>query len=87
MRIHLCSRHVAVIALLGLLLSSPLPAQNFRSAQPSERIEYWQQRLQQIDVRLVQTEPLGSVKVLFLGDSITDFWTMDANPWFRAQGH
>lgn len=85
MRIHLCCRPVAVIALLGLLLSSPLPAQNFRSAQPAERIEYWQKRLQQIDARLARTEPLDSVRVLFLGDSITDFWTMDANPWFPGK--
>ena len=60
-------------------------AAGYRSTQPAQRIEYWQKRLNQISARLAQPESLAPVKLLFLGDSITDFWTLAENPWFPGK--
>jgi lysophospholipase L1-like esterase len=57
----------------------------FNSTRPTERIEYWQKRLNQISARLAQPDTLAPVKLVFLGDSITDFWTMADNPWFPGK--
>jgi lysophospholipase L1-like esterase len=57
-------------------------AVDFNSTRPSERIEYWQKRLGEISTRMEQPDSLADVRLLFLGDSITDFWTMGDNPWF-----
>lgn len=57
----------------------------FASTQPTARIEYWQQRLNDIDSRLSNPQTLAPVRLLFLGDSITDFWTMGENPWFPGK--
>lgn len=54
----------------------------FNSTRPTPRIEYWQRRLADIETRLEAPESLEAVKLVFLGDSITDFWTMGENPWF-----
>jgi lysophospholipase L1-like esterase len=73
--------------ILALLLGSFVGAANaqapggFASTQPTARIEYWQQRLNDIDNRLSDPQTLAPVRLLFLGDSITDFWTMGENPW------
>jgi lysophospholipase L1-like esterase len=72
----------------GLLLAAAAIAQTpseFHSTRPTERIEYWQKRLNEISARLAQPDSLAAVKLLFLGDSITDFWTMADNPWFPGQ--
>jgi lysophospholipase L1-like esterase len=73
---------------LGLLLAGGVQSQppaSFNSTRPTQRIEYWQKRLNQINERLAQPDSLAAVKLLFLGDSITDFWTMDNNPWFPGK--
>ena len=57
-------------------------ADSFNSTRPTPRIEYWQRRLADIETRLEAPESLEAVKLVFLGDSITDFWTMGENPWF-----
>lgn len=57
----------------------------FNSTRPTERVEYWQKRLNQISARLAQPDSLAPVKLVFLGDSITDFWTMADNPWFPGK--
>ncbi len=70
----------------GLVLpAAPAMAQTpagFNSTRPTVRIEYWQKRLNEISARLDQPDSLADVRLLFLGDSITDFWTMGDNPWF-----
>lgn len=70
----------------GLVLAgAPAMAQtpaDFNSTRPTVRIEYWQKRLNEITARLERPDSLAEARLLFLGDSITDFWTMAANPWF-----
>lgn len=78
----------ALLVAMALSLASPgapamaQTATGFNSTRPAERIEYWQKRLGEISTRMAQPDSLEDVRLLFLGDSITDFWTMGNNPWF-----
>jgi lysophospholipase L1-like esterase len=53
----------------------------FRSSQPAPRIEYWQQRMITIDRELAARAHVEASRLLFLGDSITDFWLLGKSPW------
>jgi lysophospholipase L1-like esterase len=80
--------HLLATALLLTGLSAPASAQArpaFASTQPNARVEYWQERIQQIDKELLERKDLSSVRLVFLGDSITDFWLMDENLWVKGQ--
>jgi len=81
---------------LGLLLGTgamlPAFAQSeaetparFNSEIPAPRIDYWQKRAAQIDQQLASPQSLAPVRLVFVGDSITDFWHLDANPWFPGK--
>jgi len=80
------ARALLVAMVAGLVApGAPAVAQTaagFNSTRPTERIEYWQKRLGEISTRMEQPDSLEDVRLLFLGDSITDFWTMGDNPWF-----
>lgn len=54
----------------------------FVSAKPKMRQDYWQKRQNTITQFLNSTKDLSDVKLVFIGDSITDFWSIDENPWF-----
>jgi lysophospholipase L1-like esterase len=54
----------------------------FASTRPAARIDYWQQRQAEITTQLSQDKNLDAVRIVFLGDSITDFWHLGDNPWF-----
>jgi lysophospholipase L1-like esterase len=69
----------------GLMGWAKAPTGSFASTRPAVRIEYWQRRLGEITARLQDASSLSSVRLVFLGDSITDFWTMAGNPWFPGQ--
>ncbi|WP_269516330.1 GDSL-type esterase/lipase family protein [Brevundimonas subvibrioides] len=74
-----------VLSLLAASIGSSAFAQTpepFASTRPTARIEYWQQRLNEIEARLSDPASLAPIRLVFLGDSITDFWTMAENPWF-----
>jgi lysophospholipase L1-like esterase len=60
-------------------------ADDFASTKPTQRVEYWQKREADIAVQLRDTEALSKMKLVFLGDSITDFWQLGANPWVTGQ--
>lgn len=60
-------------------------ADDFASTKPMQRVEYWQKREADIAVHLRDTEALSKVKLVFLGDSITDFWQLGDNPWVTGQ--
>lgn len=62
-----------------------LGAVEFASAKPAERVDYWQQRQQEITKELKERKDLAAVRLVFLGDSITDFWHLGDNPWAPNQ--
>jgi lysophospholipase L1-like esterase len=74
-------------AFLALILgfgvaSARAAAPDFVSTRPLQRIDYWQQRQADLTAELKKTQELAAVRLVFLGDSITDFWHLDDNPWF-----
>lgn len=73
-------RLVAALMTAGLLCSSA-SATDFIATKPTPRVEYWQDRYTQIDAAVADVKSLPAVKLLFVGDSITDFWLLDDNPW------
>lgn len=83
-------RQFSLVILFGLgcgltSLAQQTEARTFVSTQPKVRVEYWQRRLAEITSQLQDGRALSSVRLVFLGDSITDFWTMAENPWFPGQ--
>lgn len=77
---------IAALALALLWQAGALPAQaQYRSTQPAQRIDYWQQRQADIEARLADPADLSGVKLVFLGDSITDFWLLGDNPWMPGK--
>lgn len=76
---------VATLACMTLTVGARAqPAEGFISAQPRPRVEYWQERVAQIEDELRNRKDLAAVKLVFIGDSITDFWLMDANLWVKG---
>ncbi|TPW06298.1 MAG: Uncharacterized protein FD125_308 [bacterium] len=76
---------LSLLVAMFAVAASPASAQTaarFNSTRPAERVEYWQKRLNEISARMDRPDSLADVRLLFLGDSITDFWTMGDNPWF-----
>ena len=64
-----------------LIAAAPTPSR-FNSEVPTARVDYWQKRAADIASQLSSKRSLQPVRLLFVGDSITDFWHLDANPWF-----
>ena len=77
-----CSLIVLMIATFGFGVQA---ADDFASTKPTQRVEYWQKREADIAVQLRDAEALSKVKLVFLGDSITDFWQLGDNPWVTGQ--
>lgn len=78
---------MAYLLSLVLALASGVVAlrgTEFESTRATVRVEYWQKRQTEITEYLKDRSDLASVKLVFLGDSITDFWTMGANPWIKG---
>lgn len=70
---------------LALGMAQGIAAQTpgrFQSEMPAPRVDYWQKRAAEIDRQLSAKQSLRGVRIAFVGDSITDFWHLDANPWF-----
>lgn len=75
-------RRLAALA-AALVLAAPAAA-GFVAATPVERVDYWQKRQADIERTLAETPDLSDVRLVFVGDSITDFWLLGENPWFRG---
>jgi lysophospholipase L1-like esterase len=79
---------VALVAVGMLVALSVAPADagavDFVSAQPQARVEYWERRQSEISAATRESRALAPVKLVFLGDSITDFWLLDDNPWVKG---
>jgi lysophospholipase L1-like esterase len=72
------------LALLAVLPFTSAYAE-FAASRPTPRVEYWETRLKQINDTVAHRAVLPQVKLLFVGDSITDFWLLDDNPWVKGQ--
>ena len=80
--------HWPILLFIAALFSGSLSAANtgtFVSESPLRRVEYWQLRAEAINAELENRTALPAVKLVFLGDSITDFWQLGDNPWVRGQ--
>lgn len=77
----LCALAASTSASAITAAPAPARATDFIATHPAVRVEYWQNRYQQIDAELAEVNKLPAVKLLFVGDSITDFWLLDDNPW------
>lgn len=75
----------AVHALIAPLAAQAQTPALFVAERPAARVDYWQKRAADIDRQLATRQSLKPVRLLFIGDSITDFWHLDANPWFPGQ--
>lgn len=70
------------------VMAQPVSAETprrFHSETPAPRIDYWQKRQTEIITQLQSTKDLSAMKLVFIGDSITDFWHFDENPWFKGK--
>lgn len=72
---------LSALALSLGMTASALAATDFVSDRPAPRVEHWQKREQAIDQQLRDAKALAAVKLVFVGDSITDFWLLAEDPW------
>lgn len=80
------ARLLAVMALLACV--QPVCAEaptRFQSETPAPRVDYWQKREAEITSHINSSKDLSDIKLVFIGDSITDFWHFDENPWFKGK--
>jgi len=76
-----------VLAALPTLFAPSAAAGDFASTRPKARVEYWQQRQAEIEASVANGDSLRSVKLVFVGDSITDFWLLGDDPWIPGRLH
>jgi lysophospholipase L1-like esterase len=76
-----------VLIALASLSAARAQASDFASARPTPRVEYWQQRQATIQAEVANAASLRAVKLVFVGDSITDFWLLGDNPWIPGRMH
>lgn len=75
----------AGLALWPLASALAQAPQRFVAETPTARVDYWQVRAADIARQLAAPESLKPIRLVFVGDSITDFWHLDANPWFPGK--
>jgi lysophospholipase L1-like esterase len=81
------SRLPTLLLAAASFLATGAQAADFASTRPTARVEYWQQRQATIQAQLDDTRALRAVKLVFVGDSITDFWLLADNPWIPGRQH
>jgi len=77
----------ALGALASVALHGAAAAGDFASTKPTARVEYWQQRQAAIDAQVSDAASLRAVRLVFVGDSITDFWLLGDDPWIPGRMH
>ncbi|MEY2883106.1 MAG: hypothetical protein RL490_830 [Pseudomonadota bacterium] len=70
---------------LALALATTAQAADFAATRPTQRVDYWQQRQATISAQLATPASLARYRLVFIGDSITDFWLLGKNPWALGQ--
>ena len=73
------------LATAGALTTPAQAAGGFLSTQPTPRVEHWQNRQSAIEQELQDRTRMAATRLVFVGDSITDFWLLDDNPWVSGQ--
>ena len=77
----------AALVVVSSLAASSAVARDFASTRPTARVEYWQQRQAAIGAQLADAASLRAIKLVFVGDSITDFWLLGDDPWIPGRMH
>ena len=83
-RLQRAAMLVSAVISLSVL---PIEAAEFVSTQPTARVEYWQLRQAAINAQMADAATLAKVKLVFVGDSITDFWLLGDDPWIPGRMH
>jgi lysophospholipase L1-like esterase len=82
---------LALAGTLAVLASQTLHGaatpREFASTRPTARVEYWQERQAIIEAQVADVARLRAVKLVFVGDSITDFWLLGDDPWIPGRVH
>lgn len=76
----------AISLAIGLAIGGDAAGQSrFVAETPTARVDYWQKRAADIEQTVRGPHSLRAIRIVFIGDSITDFWHLDANPWFPGK--
>lgn len=78
-------RHGCFGALVACAFAVGAQAAEFAATKPTERVDYWQKRQAEITAQLAEGQDLSGYRLVFIGDSITDFWLLGNNPWATGQ--
>lgn len=80
---------LAAILAIGLIACprASRAQDEFLSTRPMPRQEYWQVREAEIARLLGKGKELSRYKLVFIGDSITDFWQMHEDLWVKSKWH
>jgi len=74
----------SLLLFLGLAAANPA-GPDFVSEHPKARVEDWRHREAEINAALADPARLKAVRVLFVGDSITELWLRGLNDWAPGQ--
>lgn len=85
--IPIACRLAALLVPFASLFALSAQASDFASTRPAPRVEYWQQRQAAIQAQVADATSLRAVKLVFVGDSITDFWLLGDDPWIPGRMH
>ncbi|MEK0417937.1 MAG: hypothetical protein RI949_1943 [Pseudomonadota bacterium] len=82
-------KHAQVSLVVAFMQLCTISAQaaDFVSTKPTARVEYWQQRQATIDAQVADSASLPAFRLVFVGDSITDFWLLGDDPWIPGRLH
>jgi lysophospholipase L1-like esterase len=83
----IASRLAALLLACANPFAPSAEASDFASTRPAARVEYWQQRQAAIQAQVANATSLRAVKLVFVGDSITDFWLLGDDPWIPGRMH
>ncbi len=86
LKVPICLAAIIAIGLVAWPMAS-LAQDEFLSTRPMPRQEYWQVREAEIARQLSQGTELSRYKLVFIGDSITDFWRMHEDHWVKGLWH